>query len=299
MQNLPEKFNIEKIPLILRVEELSLPIRKQLEKVLIDLKIDKKSAQEITDLCLGFAQKCNNVTEYENNAHRVFESRDLTDTIQDRLKQRAEQIVQQAVQYFMFPGNVLDLGCGDGQVGSLIAEKNFDVQLADIYKHPNIDKTGLKYDLLQEDKPLPYKNDSFDNILLGLVLHHSEDPDFLLREAWRILKVTGKIVLIESVHGVQKKDVAGSRSKKSESFLRLDALQQKFSNGFFDHLYNRIMHYSEDPSQKVNVPLNFDTPGGWKKRIRKAGLNQEKMIHLGMDHAIVPEWHTLHVLNKL
>ena len=49
-------------------------------------------------------------------------------------------------------------------------------------------------------------------------------------------------------------------------------------------------------SIKANIPFNFNTPDGWKMIFEDNGFKQEKVIHLGVDQPIVPEYHTLHIL---
>ena len=78
--------------------------------------------------------------------------------------------------------------------------------------------------------------------------------------------------------------------------LTITPEQQRRVNIFFDHFYNRVIHYSTDPNSKVNVPYNFNTPERWKKEFADAGLEEEKVVHLGVDQPTVPEYHTLHVL---
>ncbi|MFC1647708.1 class I SAM-dependent methyltransferase [Patescibacteria group bacterium] len=293
MEDQTKKFGIEKIPLVLNVDEIAQVIYGLLVNVLANLEVDAMDAHEISALCIQIAKQSQNVIDYERSARELFEGRNLESNIQKKFKDRAKLIQEQVLPHLLFPGNVLDLGCGDGGVGKLIAAKGFDVQLADVYEHPQAMRTGLKHDLLKEGERLPYEDGSFYNIILALVLHHSDDPDFLLREAKRILKPEGKIILIESEYGIKAEGIDAKLVKEAEFFLNLNDTMQRFSNAYFDHLYNRILHYSDDPSQKVNVPCNFDTPEGWKQRIEKAGLEQEKFIQLGLDHPIVPEWHTL------
>ena len=79
----------------------------------------------------------------------------------------------------------------------------------------------------------------------------------------------------------------------------LSAEQQRKINIFFDHFYNRVLHYSKDAKTKVNVPFNFNTPANWETVFAKYGLKQEALVHLGLDQPTVPEYHTLHVLKKV
>ena len=175
----------------------------------------------------------------------------------------------------------MDLGCGDGKVGELLSKQNLEVTLADIYEHEHVNSTGLRF---LEKVPLGEK---YDLTLLLTVLHHSEDPLITLKEAKKLTKKSGRIIVIESVYGVEIGD-----------FGKLSSEQQRLTNVFFDHFYNRVIHYSDDPNKKVSVPFNFQTPTEWKKTFEDVGLVQIGFEELGIDQPIVPEYHTLHVLEK-
>jgi len=54
--------------------------------------------------------------------------------------------------------------------------------------------------------------------------------------------------------------------------------------------------YSDEPSKKINVPFNFNTPDGWKKIFEEHGLTQELVVDMNMDQPTVPEYHTMHIL---
>ena len=80
--------------------------------------------------------------------------------------------------------SVLDIGCGDGTIGSLIAQLR-----------PDISIQGVEFLVRPECKiecrgfdgtSLPFPNDSFDVCLFVDVLHHTQDPAILLREAVRV-----------------------------------------------------------------------------------------------------------------
>jgi len=292
MQKSPEQYGIEEIPQILKVEEISELIKELLRNALIDLEVDEDNAHDYAEDCLEIAQTAASVIDYENDAHDLFYDCNLQDPILRRLEDRAHLITKQVLPH-LNPGTVLDLGCGDGHVGHLLSKEGFRVQLSDVYEHPKARQTGLLYTIQNEGEPLDDIEDNhFDNVLLAFVLHHSDNPDFLLKEAARVVKPGGKIILLESVYGVEPHPDHAD----ADFWANLTAIQQRIANVFFDHFYNRILHHSFDPDKKVNVPCNFDTPEGWRERIEGIGLNQEQLIHLGIDHEIVPEWHTLHVL---
>jgi len=81
---------------------------------------------------------------------------------------------------------VLDVGCGDGTIGSLIASLRPDVSIQGV---EYMVRPGCKIDCHSFDgSTLPFPDASFDVCLFVDVLHHTKDPSVLLREATRVTR---------------------------------------------------------------------------------------------------------------
>lgn len=78
---------------------------------------------------------------------------------------------------------VLDVGCGDGLLAYRIMQRRYDldVQGIDVLVRNQTYIPSAHFDGLK----IPYGDASFDVVLLVDVLHHTEDPMILLREAIR------------------------------------------------------------------------------------------------------------------
>jgi SAM-dependent methyltransferase len=87
---------------------------------------------------------------------------------------------------------VLDVGCGDGLVASLIGQRRADLSLQgiDVLVRPDTLIPVKPFDGQHIDDPAG----SFDVVMFVDVLHHTDDPEVLLREAAR---VAGKTVVIK------------------------------------------------------------------------------------------------------
>ncbi len=83
---------------------------------------------------------------------------------------------------------VLDAGCGDGIMSSLIG-KHFGLQLTgcDI---ENYLKVPLPFTLMQSSSELPFKKNTFDWVMFNDVFHHMsyENQSLLLKEALRVAR---------------------------------------------------------------------------------------------------------------
>jgi SAM-dependent methyltransferase len=82
--------------------------------------------------------------------------------------------------------SLLDVGCGDGIVDSLIQEARPDIKITglDVLIRPEISIPVTKFD----GTSIPFENDSFDVVMFIDVLHHTDDPLVLLAEASRVAR---------------------------------------------------------------------------------------------------------------
>lgn len=81
------------------------------------------------------------------------------------------------------PGRTLEIGCGIGQ-----------------FNHPNMVRVDILFggcDVVADAQRLPFASSSFDNIVMVDVLHHVKFPMVFFNEARRILKPTGKLIMVE------------------------------------------------------------------------------------------------------
>ena len=107
--------------------------------------------------------------------------------------QRRVRILAELVAGLLPPGaEVLDVGCGDGLIASLIQRHRPDSRIR------GIEVFLRKESFIQVDSfdghRIPFADASFDVVMLIDVLHHTEDPLALLREA---VRVTRKTVLVK------------------------------------------------------------------------------------------------------
>jgi ubiquinone/menaquinone biosynthesis C-methylase UbiE len=106
------------------------------------------------------------------------------------------------------PLTVLDLGCGTGVVIRQLAEKlhpSSSLHGADVSAHLLNEAKRLTSDpRIQWDHlcagPLPYADASFEAITMHTLLSHVPDPSQILREARRILKPGGKLIVFDADH---------------------------------------------------------------------------------------------------
>jgi len=81
---------------------------------------------------------------------------------------------------------VLDIGCGDGSISKRILQTRPDLTITGIDVLLR-DETQIPVTLYDGEK-IPFADKSFDAVIFIDVLHHTDNPDLLLREAKRVSK---------------------------------------------------------------------------------------------------------------
>ena len=104
----------------------------------------------------------------------------------------AEKMLKE-IEGFLIGERILDLGCGSGIFGGKIKEKlKKEIIGVDI-----VDKRVREIPFkIYDGKSLPFLTDYFDVVIIAFVLHHTEDPILILKEAKRVGK---RIIIFEDL----------------------------------------------------------------------------------------------------
>jgi phospholipid N-methyltransferase len=106
---------------------------------------------------------------------------------------------------------VLEAGCGVGAQTKIIASKNPDSDFISIDLSEDSIKEAKQLiksldiknvEIRQADiYKLPFKDETFDNVIICFVLEHLHNPILALKELKRVLKKGGTMIAIEGDHG--------------------------------------------------------------------------------------------------
>ncbi len=110
---------------------------------------------------------------------------------------------------------VLDIGCGLGRITKMIKDKGCKTTPLDIRDLSIVEDISP---LIYNGKKIPFADKSFDVSLIVTVLHHTPNPEAILKEAKRVSK---KIVVIE--------DIYENKLQKYFTFLNDSVLNLEFS----------------------------------------------------------------------
>lgn len=91
---------------------------------------------------------------------------------------------------------VLDVGCGEGLLGSLLVNDN-EVHGVEIFdeKVKRCQAKGIKAKLVKNNELLPYMDSYFDIVTCRDVLEHLFNPSYMVEEMHRVLKSDGLLAV--------------------------------------------------------------------------------------------------------
>jgi len=101
-------------------------------------------------------------------------------------------------KFFKAGDLILDVGCGDGVVGSFLQKKagvkviGIDISEEAVKKAR---EKGIEAKISSSEEKFPFPDHTFDKVFWGDNIEHLFDPAFTLREIRRVLKQNGKLIL--------------------------------------------------------------------------------------------------------
>jgi SAM-dependent methyltransferase len=157
---------------------------------------------------------------------------------------RVERLSAALAPSFALRARVLDVGSGDGHIASRIAHRrpDIDIQGIDVLARP---KSAIPVKLF-DGTTIPFADGSFDSVMFVDVLHHTDDPAVLLREARRVAR--GTVVI--------------------KDHLR---------EGFAADATLRLMDWVGNARHGVRLPYNYWSRAQWIAAWTREGLAVESM----------------------
>ena len=196
---------------------------------------------------------------------------DLDQQLKNRMRERSEDTFEKIKPYINEDGDSLDLGCGSGEIAAQLFEHlNVGSVICADVRDWRKEAQHLDFYTVENNHIQDAKNHEFDHVVMLMVAHHSDDPEALVAEAFR---VGTAVTIIESVTNNMFEYMYGT---------------------WIDWFYNRIVHYAADPGKKISVPARFLPAVGWEQMIfRITGRLPSVSQPLGIFQLLNPENHHL------
>lgn len=190
-----------------------------------------------------------------------------------------------------FRKRVLDIGCGVGIFDELLVGRGAEVYGCDIFgtllKKAKIRVPTGKFSLAEAENLWPYEDNSFDVVFLGNVLSFVDDHIRALKEAVRVCKPDGLVIVL-----------TWGDSQKCEMFSVFDALGRtsgrppmgQYQGPFFFAEPGRLRGLMESVGLKsvmekeISAPFHYD--GDPWDSFSKAAPVQEAILQAGSEEKV-------------
>jgi ubiquinone/menaquinone biosynthesis C-methylase UbiE len=182
---------------------------------------------------------------------------------------RVAILAERLSRYIPPESRVMDIGCGDGRLAARLLVIRPDIKISgfDVLPRP---ATAIQVQMFDGHR-LPCDDGSVDIALLVDVLHHTEDPSALLKEAARV-----------GSNGVVLKD--------------------HVLKGPLAHTTLRFMDWVGNAKHGVSIPYNYWTEEEWRSCFAALGLR----LHVWQTDVRLYPWpasilfdRSLHVITRL
>jgi SAM-dependent methyltransferase len=152
---------------------------------------------------------------------------------------RVRALASQFAELIPVRHSVLDVGCGDGLIDEVLLERRPDLHVAgvDTLVRPSARIPVTPFD----GKRLPFGDKSWDTVMFCDVLHHTEDPVAMLRQAARVAR-----------HCVMIKD--------------------HLAEGAFARPLLRLMDFVGNAPHGVTLPYNYFDRAQWENAYQSSNL---------------------------
>jgi SAM-dependent methyltransferase len=158
---------------------------------------------------------------------------------------RRVRVLAQAIADRLPQGaRVLDIGCGSGDLAALIMRQRPDVRIEgiDVLVRPETAIPVTAYD----GQHMPFADGHFDAAIIVDVLHHTDDPEAVMREAARVAQIV--------------------------------VVKDHLRNGVAAYSTLRAMDWVGNVSHGVRLPYNYLSSAEWESAWNRLGLTTSRFV---------------------
>ena len=149
---------------------------------------------------------------------------------------RGKDIIGKIQSFVSTKDSILDIGSGGCNICEILSKRGYKITPLDVQDFSFVDNMKP---VIYDGNKIPFDDDKFDKALILFVLHHTPEPEEIIREAKRVSK---RIIIMEDIYS---------------NWLH------KYVTYFFDSLLN--LEFAGNPRTNKNDKQ-------WKKTFEKLGL---------------------------
>jgi ubiquinone/menaquinone biosynthesis C-methylase UbiE len=185
------------------------------------------------------------------------------------------------ISNFLIGNKILDFGCGRGDFGVILSEKNKSISLVDIVD-ARIDKAKHLPFYKTNSNNLPFQNNEFDTSCAFLMLHHNDDNNLIniLKELKRVTK--SRIIIKEDVYDLDNYNPNLIERVYNDhmlsNFIKLNRMTQFNILVLSDFLSNVIIQKNFE----MSFPFNFKSDAEWQKIFSNLDFKLSSIVIDGM-----------------
>lgn len=195
----------------------------------------------------------------------------------DRHTNILQQVELRRAKWFMkrFGGNIhlshmdamLDIGCGVGDITRCLAMRTSGLVLGcdlEDYRRRGV-KSERRFEfILADPRCLPLPDRCFDHVTIFWALHHSAEPELIVKEAIRVLKYGGGLYVFEDVVDVNNR-FERTMTRVYDMVINLEWNRHPEGNKSL-HEWDRLIsesgsveriHQGEEPMWRLSPGLRF------------------------------------------
>ena len=172
---------------------------------------------------------------------------------------RAKDMINKIQAHLKKDDLIVDIGSGTCNICEILLNKGYNIAPLDVQ---NLSFVNNLKPVIYDGNKIPFNDDQFNKSLILTVLHHTSEPEKILREAKRVSK---RIIIIEDIY--------------TNWF-------HKYVTYFFDSLLNL---------EFVGHPHTNKNDEQWKKTFEKLGL---KLIDAKYNYSLLVFKHATYYLEK-
>jgi ubiquinone/menaquinone biosynthesis C-methylase UbiE len=181
-------------------------------------------------------------TELKNEDERYLYWQD-TDAHGSFADSKRTSIIIQSVKKYSFGKKILDIGCAQGNIATLLAENGFGAVALDLnqsflnYAKKKREFGDISY-VCASALNMPFENEKFDAVIIGELVEHVAYPEKLLKEAKRVLKPGGLMIITTPNNHIFLGMLSGIKPELFEDIKdRNKLLKRQFGPAGKDHLF--------------------------------------------------------------